>query len=106
MPKKPTPTPDIHPAIVHAAAVVEGEVRYYMPSQMHYIVVSLGQGENASVSIVDDEVSTDRGWVVSWPFGSVERRRFICANLTQVVQLLAELSATPLPKKEISNDIR
>ncbi len=106
MPKKPTPIPSVHPAIVHAASVIKGEVRYYMPSEMHYIVVPLGQGENASVSIVDDNVSTDRGWVVSWPFGSVERRRFICPNLTEVVKLLAELSVTPLPEKEVSNDIR
>ncbi len=101
MPKKPTPIPSVHPAIVHAASVIEGEVRYYMPSEMHYIVVPLGQGENASVSL-----GAPREWVVSWPFGSTERRRFVCPNLTEVVKLLAELSVTPLPEKEVSNDSR
>ncbi len=101
MPKKPTPTPSNITAIAHAAEDLGGEVRCFVPDKTYYIVVPLGQGENASVLLIDDK-NTGREWIIYWPFGSTERRRFICPDLGHVREVLAELSVTPLPEKEIS----
>lgn len=107
MSKKPT-IPDIAPALVHAAGELDGEVRYFAFEKgcgTHYIVVRIGQGEQASITLIDDKI-TGREWIVTWPFGSIDRQRFICPTLAHVRKVLADLSVTPLPKKENPNDRR